>query len=97
MWLMIRINSEELSVNVIKVLIHIVHQLHEVNKADILDAYLEYVFVTPTLTESSNKSTVHEEMVIKIVIINSNHKPLNFSFYRSKLCVCYYDRPTLTS
>lgn len=68
MWLMIRINSEELSVNVIKVLIHIVHQLHEVDKATILDAYLEYVFVTPTLTESSNKATVHEEMVNRDIL-----------------------------
>ncbi len=64
MWLMVRINSEELSVNVIKVLIHIVHQLYEVNKGSILDAYLEYVFLTPTLAESANKATVHEEMVI---------------------------------
>ena len=63
MWLMIRINSEEVSTNVIKVLIHIVHQLHEVNKASILDAYLHYVFVTPTLPESAQKATAHEEMV----------------------------------
>ena len=68
MWLMVRINSEELSVNVIKVLIHIVNQLHEVEKANILDAYLEYVFVTPTVTESANKATVHEEMVTQIIL-----------------------------
>ncbi|XP_046447610.1 dedicator of cytokinesis protein 9-like isoform X2 [Daphnia pulex] len=69
MWLMVRINSEELSVNVIKVLIHIVNQLHEFEKANILDAYLEYVFVTPTLTESANKATVHEEMVKTLCVL----------------------------
>ena len=63
MWLMIRISSEEVGVNVIKVLIHIVHQLHEVNKANILDVYLEFAFVTPSISESVNKTTVHEEMV----------------------------------
>uniref|UniRef100_A0A0P6E5D7 Dedicator of cytokinesis protein n=2 Tax=Daphnia magna TaxID=35525 RepID=A0A0P6E5D7_9CRUS len=69
MWLMVRINSEELSVNVIKVLIHIVNQLHEVDKATILDSYLEYVFVTPTQSDSANKATVHEEMVKTLCVL----------------------------
>jgi hypothetical protein len=41
MWLIIRINNEEVSTNVLKVLIHIVHELHEVNKGSILDTYLQ--------------------------------------------------------
>lgn len=59
-WLMIRISNEEVAVNVTKVLIHIVHQLHQVNKASILDAYLQYVSLPP---DPALKATVHEEMV----------------------------------
>lgn len=59
-WLMIRISSEEVAVNVTKVLIHIVHQVHQVNKAAILDAYLQYVPLPP---DAALKATVHEEMV----------------------------------
>jgi len=97
MWLMIRINSEEVSTNVIKVLIHIVHQLHEVNKASILDAYLHYVFVTPTLPESAHKATAHEEMVILLISFQTINMLL-FIFFpsRSRLCVPYCVHPTRT-
>lgn len=60
-WLLMRVNSEEVSVNVTKVLIHIVHQLHQVNKGHLLDAYLHYVGVAPA--DPALKLTVHEEMV----------------------------------
>ena len=43
MWLIIRINNEEVSANVVKVLIHIVHELHQVKKESILDTYLQVV------------------------------------------------------
>ena len=94
---MVRINSEELSVNVIKVLIHIVNQLHEVEKANILDAYLEYVFVTPNLTESANKATVHEEMVTQTVIFSHlNTTSLTILTVRLKRCAFFYDLRTPT-
>lgn len=64
-WLLIRVNNEEVSVNVLKVLVHIVNEVHEANKAAILDSYLHYVFLTPTLPDVSNKATFHEEMVKK--------------------------------
>lgn len=97
MWLMVRINSEELSVNVIKVLIHIVNQLHEVDKATILDSYLEYVFVTPTQSDSANKATVHEEMVNLLVCTSNEAHVIIYIFSRLKLYAFFCDLQTQIS
>ena len=65
LWLTIRIHGEEFTGNVVKVLIHIVHQIVQVDKTDLLDAYLDNIFVTPSVADrqNSNGTTVHEEMV----------------------------------
>lgn len=69
-WLLIRVNNEEVSINVLKVLVHIVNQVHEVNKAAILDSYLNFVFVTPTLSDVTSKATFHEEMVTTVSTVS---------------------------
>lgn len=52
MWLIIRVNNDEVSLNIIKVLIHIVHQLHEVNKSHILNSYLQVLRLRQSVTSS---------------------------------------------
>lgn len=57
--LLIVSSSEEVGLNIIRVLIHIVHMIHEAGRKDILQSYVKFVFVPPTVQSST---TVHEEM-----------------------------------
>ncbi|KAK6623677.1 hypothetical protein RUM43_009529 [Polyplax serrata] len=53
-------STKDIGLNVIRVLIHIIHMIQEAGKKDILQPYVKFVFVTPTLP--SLKTTVHEEL-----------------------------------
>ncbi|PSN40266.1 Dedicator of cytokinesis protein 11 [Blattella germanica] len=63
--LLVVTTSEEIGLNVIRVLIHIIHMIHEAGRKEILQAYVKasfmiyFVFVPPTV---SSTTTVHEEM-----------------------------------
>lgn len=57
--LLVITTNEEVGLNVIRVLIHIVHMIHEANRKDILQSYVKFVFVPPNV---SSQTTVHEEM-----------------------------------
>ncbi|XP_069677062.1 dedicator of cytokinesis protein 9 isoform X2 [Periplaneta americana] len=52
-------SSEEIGLNVIRVLIHIIHMVHEAGRKEILQAYVKFVFVPPSV---ASLTTVHEEM-----------------------------------
>ncbi|XP_023704534.1 dedicator of cytokinesis protein 9 isoform X3 [Cryptotermes secundus] len=57
--LLVATSSEEIGLNIIRVLIHIIHMVHQAGRKEILQAYVKFVFVTPNVT---SLTTVHEEM-----------------------------------
>ncbi|GLG92417.1 Dedicator of cytokinesis protein 9 [Gryllus bimaculatus] len=57
--LLVLTSSEDVGQNVLRVLIHIIHLLHEAGRKDILQAFVKFVLVPPDV---SNSSTIHEEM-----------------------------------
>lgn len=59
-------NSEEIGINVIRVLINLVTMIYDVKRKEILHAYVKYVFVSP---DSKKATTVHEEMCRHLPVI----------------------------
>ncbi|XP_050306735.1 dedicator of cytokinesis protein 9 isoform X2 [Anthonomus grandis grandis] len=51
--------SEEIGLNILRVMINLVNMLCDANRKDILNSYVKYCFVSP---QSSRSTTVHEEM-----------------------------------
>lgn len=64
--LLVATNSDEIGLNIIRVLINLVHMVHDAGRKEILQAYVKYVFV---LTESKKQTTVHEEIAKHLPII----------------------------
>ncbi|CAG9862855.1 unnamed protein product [Phyllotreta striolata] len=65
-------SSEEIGLNVIRVLINLVTMVYNVRRKEILQAYVKYVFVSPDA--AGKGSTVHEEMCRHLpVILNPNN------------------------
>lgn len=57
--LLIVTNSDEIGLNVIRVLINLVNMVYEAGRKEILHAYVKFVFITP---DTKKQTTVHEEM-----------------------------------
>ncbi|XP_063232760.1 dedicator of cytokinesis protein 9 isoform X1 [Bacillus rossius redtenbacheri] len=57
--LLVTTTSEEVGLNVIRVLIHVIHLIHEAGRKSILQTYVKFVFVPPCVASAT---TVHEEM-----------------------------------
>lgn len=53
-------SSEEIGLNIIRVLINLVNMIYEANRKEVLQVYVKYVFVNPV--NRRNNATVHEEM-----------------------------------
>nr|XP_042902706.1 dedicator of cytokinesis protein 9 isoform X1 [Parasteatoda tepidariorum] len=68
-------SNEDVALNTIRVLIHIVHGIHEAGKIDIMHSYVQYVFKTQELT--IKKRVLHEELV---KALNIMLKPANTDF-----------------
>nr|CAI5852247.1 unnamed protein product [Callosobruchus analis] len=64
--LLVVTSSEEIGLNIIRVLINLVNMLYEANRRDILQSYVKYVFVLP---ETKKTRTVHEEMCKHLPVI----------------------------
>ncbi|XP_028129258.2 dedicator of cytokinesis protein 9 [Diabrotica virgifera virgifera] len=64
--LLVMTNSEEIGINIIRVLINLVTMIYDVRRKEILQAYVKYVFVSP---ESTKQTTVHEEMCRHLPVI----------------------------
>nr|CAH7754240.1 unnamed protein product [Callosobruchus chinensis] len=64
--LLVVTSSEEIGLNIIRVLINLVNMLYEANRRDILQSYVKYVFVLPDIKKNS---TVHEEMCKHLPVI----------------------------
>lgn len=58
--------SDEIGLNIIRVLINLVNMIYEANRKEILQSYVKYVFVAPF---SKKNITVHEEMCKHLPII----------------------------
>ncbi|XP_064456848.1 dedicator of cytokinesis protein 9-like isoform X3 [Ornithodoros turicata] len=59
--LIVSTNNEEVSLNAVRVLIHVVNCVHDAGKEDLLHSYVQFMFVTEP-SQGSNFSTVHEEL-----------------------------------
>ncbi|KAH9498544.1 Dedicator of cytokinesis protein 9 [Bulinus truncatus] len=70
-----RTSSEDIAVNSVRVLIHIVSEVHQAEKQEALEKYVKYMF-RPEPASKTNKSqkTVHEELAIHL---NSILRPAN--------------------
>lgn len=64
--LLVATNSDEIGLNIIRVLINLVNMVHDAGRKEILQAYVKYVFVS---TESTKQTTVHEEIAKHLPII----------------------------
>ncbi|XP_055947475.1 dedicator of cytokinesis protein 9-like isoform X4 [Argiope bruennichi] len=73
--LIVMTSNEDVALNTVRVLIHIVHGVHEAGKNDILHTYVQYVFKTQEMTV--RKRVVHEELVKSLNIVL---KPANTDF-----------------
>lgn len=58
--LLVATTSEEIGLNIIRVLINLVNMIYEAGRKDILQAYVKYVFVVTPI--SKRITTVHEEL-----------------------------------
>ncbi|CAH1780654.1 unnamed protein product, partial [Owenia fusiformis] len=56
-----RTSNEDVALNAVRVLIHVVSAVQEANKEECLHSYIKYVFVTEISTGAKDKS-VHEEL-----------------------------------
>ncbi|KAL8624516.1 hypothetical protein ACOMHN_053059 [Nucella lapillus] len=61
--------SEDVAINITRVLIHIVAQIHDADKLEVLDKYVKYVFRPPVIAKGSNQRTVHEELAKQLTNI----------------------------
>ncbi|XP_077513928.1 dedicator of cytokinesis protein Ziz isoform X7 [Amblyomma americanum] len=59
--LLVSTGSEEVALNTVRVLIHLVTCVHEAGREDILHSYVQYMFVTEP-PQGSQQTTVHEEL-----------------------------------
>lgn len=73
--LLVITSNEDVALNTVRVIIHIVHGVHEAGKNDILHSYVQYVFRTQELT--TKKRVVHEELAKSL---NTTLKPANTDF-----------------
>lgn len=64
--LLVSTSSEEIGLNIIRVLINLVNMVYEAGRKDILQAYVKYVFIAPL---SKKNITVHEELCKHLPII----------------------------
>ncbi|XP_045470639.1 dedicator of cytokinesis protein 9 isoform X1 [Harmonia axyridis] len=65
-YLLVYTGNEEISLNVIRVLINLVHMIYEAKRTDILSIYVKYVFVNPVLSKNGN---IHEELCKHLPVI----------------------------
>ncbi|XP_048588509.1 dedicator of cytokinesis protein 9 isoform X4 [Nematostella vectensis] len=59
-------HSEDVALNVVRVLIRIASQVHDAKRLETLKSYVKYVFVTETVPNSSK--TVHEELAKYLMV-----------------------------
>lgn len=60
--------NEEVALNAVRVLIHVVNSVHEAGKEDILHSYVQFMFVTEPV-HGSSPTTVHEELTVSLANI----------------------------
>lgn len=69
--LLVATKSEEIGLNIIRVLINLVYMVYENNRKEVLQSYVKYVFVTP---DCKKHSSVHEEICKYLpTILNPNN------------------------
>ncbi|KAL5004607.1 hypothetical protein ScPMuIL_018063, partial [Solemya velum] len=67
--LLAKTNSEEVSINTVRVLIHIVSEIHEADKVEALETYVKYVFRTEPVPKGSKQKSVHDELARNLTAI----------------------------
>ncbi|XP_015793400.1 dedicator of cytokinesis protein 9-like [Tetranychus urticae] len=65
--LLMATTSEDVSLNIVKIIIDILHRIHSVNKEEVIQSYVEYVFTTESLFPCNSKTTLHEELIRSLV------------------------------
>ncbi|XP_036367208.1 dedicator of cytokinesis protein 9 isoform X3 [Octopus sinensis] len=67
--LIARTHNEDIAMNAARVLIHIVSEVNNVGKPDILQAYVKYVFKTLPSPKGTKVKTVHEELAKNLTVL----------------------------
>lgn len=70
--LLVVTTSEEIGLNVIRVMINLVNMLCDYNRKDILNSYVKFSFVSP---EGKKNTTVHEEISKHLPLILDPNNP----------------------
>ncbi|KAL4220208.1 Dedicator of cytokinesis protein 9 [Mactra antiquata] len=61
--------SEDISMNAVRVVIHIVSEVQDVEKVEMLEKYVKYIFRAEPVPKGSKQKTVHEELVKSLINI----------------------------
>lgn len=67
--LLITTTSIQCAMCIVKTIIHILDSLENVQKSNIIDSYVEYVFNTDLFTDLTTKTNLHEELINALVNI----------------------------
>ncbi|RWS10848.1 Dedicator of cytokinesis protein 9-like protein, partial [Dinothrombium tinctorium] len=87
--LLITTTSEDVSQSIVRVIIHILQRIHDINKEYIVQSYVEYVFSSESLSPQSCKSTLHEELIRSLVsLLRSSN--VEFLLMNNLLAHCWF-------
>lgn len=67
--LIARTHNEDIAMNAARVLIHIVSEVHNAGKPEILQSYVKYVFKTLPTPKGTKVKTIHEELAKNLTVI----------------------------
>ncbi|KAI1305795.1 Dedicator of cytokinesis protein 9 [Halotydeus destructor] len=65
--LLVTTTSDDVSMNVVRVIIHMLHSVHEVHKEDIALSFVEFFFNGDNMSQISQRLTLHEELMRSLV------------------------------
>ncbi|WAR28617.1 DOCK9-like protein [Mya arenaria] len=61
--------SEDIGMNAVRVVIHIVSEVQDVDKQELLEKYVKYIFRAEPIPKGSKQKTVHEELAKSLTMI----------------------------
>ncbi|XP_074596119.1 dedicator of cytokinesis protein Ziz [Brevipalpus obovatus] len=88
--LLLATTSEEVCLNTVRLIVDILHRIHSVNKEDVAQCYVEYVFSYESLGPSNGK-TLHEELIHALVsLLRSAINTNDFNLISNLLPHCWF-------
>ncbi|ESP01696.1 hypothetical protein LOTGIDRAFT_172449 [Lottia gigantea] len=67
--LLAKTSSDDVAINAVRVLIHVISEVHDADKLELLDKYVKYIFRPEQVVKGSKQKTVHEELAKNLTSI----------------------------